>query len=128
MKRVKRIWSEARAKAEAEGCRVHGRTGELCQGPLETAHVVGRRFDREVSPGVLFVDHEDVIGLCKSAHLAYDAGQLDLLPYLTYREQAAAVKHVGLERARNRLCPSVARAVDDLAAAASEAAELGGAA
>lgn len=123
---MKRRWEDARAKAEMEGCRV--RTLGGCEGPTETAHTVGRRWDREVAPGVLYVDPEDVCGLCRRHHLRFDAGQLDLLPFLTLREQAAATKHIGIERARNRLAPSVARAVSGLEAAAGEAAELGGAA
>lgn len=129
---MKRIWTDARNKIEQEGwCRLRA-LGE-CEGRLETAHTIGRAHDRRVGPGVVHVDADDCVPLCTRHHLRYDLGEVDLLPYLDplgapYREQAAAVRHVGVERARKRLAPSVGRAVSELGAAAGEAAELGGAA
>jgi predicted restriction endonuclease len=43
------------------------------------------------------------VPLCRGHHRAYDEGQLDLLPYVTFPEQAYAVALVGLEEARRRL-------------------------
>jgi hypothetical protein len=45
----------------------------------------------------------DIVPLCPQHHREYDARTLDLLPYLTLAEQAAAVEHVGIVRALRRL-------------------------
>ena len=52
-------------------------------------------------------DALDVVPLCRACHRAYDAGELDLLPYLEpgFRAQVAhAVGHVGLIGALQRIC------------------------
>lgn len=126
---TRRRWEDARAKAEAEGCRAH--PDSECEGPLETAHTIGRMYDRYVGASVRYVDPDDVVGLCQSAHRAYDEHRLDLLPLLDplgppYREMAAAVRHVGLEAARRRLAPSVYKAERELGEAARLAGDLGG--
>ena len=88
----KREWSAAHAKVEREGrCRV-------CRSldSLDPAHVVPRSLGGE--QGDLAV-----IPLCRVCHTAYDSFRLDLIPFLTYEEQAEAVRVVGIERARRRL-------------------------
>lgn len=83
----------------AEGrCRVCGATSGL-----QAAHTIGRKYD-DRRTGV--VAPADVVPLCLEHHQQYDARRLDLLPYLTLEEQARAVLHVGLERARKRLSPT----------------------
>jgi hypothetical protein len=90
-----RFWPTALAKTISEGrCRV-GPAG--CDGPIETAHTIGRKYDADV------VDPVDVVPLCRHHHTQYDARRLDLLPYLSHAEQAAAVSHVGIVRAYHRL-------------------------
>lgn len=96
-----RDWDAARAKCEAEGrCRV-------CGSPLrlQAAHTLGRVYDTSS-----VVDPDDIVPLCSyrdaglgGCHQAYDARRLDLLPYLTHTEQAAAVRHVGIVSALRRL-------------------------
>ena len=104
----RRDWSAARAKVEAEGvCRV-------CRRPNpEAAHVTGRKHDKPKAGGkTLYVKPESVVALCGQHHRAYDAHELDLLPYLTLDEQLQAVADAGgLELARVRLCPSEYRSV-----------------
>jgi hypothetical protein len=106
---LERDWSAALAKRDREGCcRVCG----AVPGPgvrLEAAHTIGRRFDQRLSPGgrTLVVHPDDTVPLCVKAdggcHQAFDAHRLDLLPYLTYSEQARAVGHVGIVAALRRL-------------------------
>lgn len=98
MTRRSRDWLAAREKVDHEGkcrvCRQHA-------GPflhIEAAHVMGRRHDPTQS-----VRPEDVVPLCRECHRLYDAHALDLLPHLSYAEQAAAVELVGMERARVRI-------------------------
>jgi hypothetical protein len=82
---------EQRTKTR-EGCRVHG----LACGAADPAHVVDRSIggcDDELC----------VIPLCRMAHDAYDRHKLDLLPMLSYAEQAHAVAHLGLLRALKRI-------------------------
>lgn len=86
----KRDWRLARAKVEAEGrCRVCG------GGPVEAAHVIGRKHDPVVSSRVRLVLAEAVVPLCRDHHMQYDAHDLDLLPCLTSDEQARAVRDAG---------------------------------
>jgi hypothetical protein len=47
-----------------------------------------------------------IVPLCREHHTAFDAHRIDLLPHLTYAEQAEAVRVIGIERARERLAPS----------------------
>jgi hypothetical protein len=85
----------ARAKVEAEGrCRL-GPQG--CDGPLEAAHVVERRYD-----DVPTVPPSDVIPLCRHHHGRYDARRVSVLEILTLEEQAAAVDKLGIVRALRR--------------------------
>lgn len=123
-----RIWSLARGKVAREGrCRVcrgvPGRGGVI---KLDAAHTVGRKHQdvmvvrvgegvvRAPAPGEkaeeILVREDSVVPLCLSrgggCHQLYDAGRLDLLPYLTVEEQADAVRAVGLERAYSRLTGS----------------------
>ena len=71
---------------------------------IEMAHIIPRRFDAVMNGGTpsntAVVDHRGVVPLCVTerggCHRAYDAGTLDLLPHLTFFEQAFAVERVGL--------------------------------
>lgn len=97
-----RYWPTARAKLVQEGrCRI----GEGCEGPLQAAHTIGRKHDPIVD-GKRFVRPDDIVPLCRAHHLAYDDRALDLLPYLSHLEQAAAVEHVGIMSALRRLSSS----------------------
>jgi hypothetical protein len=103
MPKPERYWDGALEKVRREGaCRVC-RTSFF----LQTAHTVGRRYDRVVEledgTSAVFVDPLDVIPLCEACHRAYDLRQLSILEYLTYEEQAAAVEHLGIVRALHRL-------------------------
>ena len=98
---MKRDWSAARAKVEAEGrCRACKRLGRV-----EAAHVIGRASDART--GALRVVHQDsVIPLCSTCHYEYDAHERDVLPLLTLDEQVQAVRDAGgLELARVRTAP-----------------------
>ena len=93
---MKRDWSEARRKVMAEGeCR-------LCSArrDLEAAHIVPRSLGGGMS-------QFDVVPLCRDCHRAFDEYRVDVLPGLTYAEQAEAVRVLGIERAYRRLAPSV---------------------
>lgn len=74
---------------------------------LEAAHTIARSYDEVVDledgSSILFVDPDDTVPLCRECHRLYDARELCLLPVLTLDEQAAAVRHVGIERALHRL-------------------------
>lgn len=77
---------------------------------VQAAHTIGRKHDETAEvytagrvKRVLVVDSLDIVPLCEEHHQAYDKRALDLLPYLTHAEQAAAVRHVGIESARRRL-------------------------
>ena len=71
---------------------------------IEMAHIIPRRFDPVINGGTpsstRVVDKLAVVPLCVTqrggCHRAYDAGELDLLPCLTFAEQAFAVERVGL--------------------------------
>lgn len=92
---MKRDWTNARAKVETErGCRICG-SREL----VEAAHTIARRHDADDG----LVDPDDIVPLCQTHHQSYDKHELDLLPYLTHVEQAAAVSHVGIVSAMRRL-------------------------
>ena len=90
-----RDWTIATNKKKAEGrCRIPGCHDRNTQ----AAHVI----DRSIGGGQ---DHADTIPLCQKHHQLYDTYELDLLPYLTYAEQAAAVAKVGIVRALERISP-----------------------
>lgn len=89
-------WTVALEKKRREGrCRIDG-CREMV---IDAAHVVPR------SLGGGMGEH-DTIPLCRIHHQQFDAHRLDILPYLTYEEQAAGVKRIGLERMRVRCLPS----------------------
>ena len=75
-------------------CRVCGR------GPVEWAHLVPRRYDKEFG---YKIPADAIVPLCTEHHRAFDAGRLDLIPYLSKAEQAFAVSVLGIVRALNRL-------------------------
>lgn len=92
---MRRNWTQARAKVDAEEvCRVC-RSGV----GVQAAHVVGRIYD----PADGKVRPDDIVPLCPECHMKYDGRALDLLPYLTHEEQAAAVVHIGIVRALRRV-------------------------
>lgn len=66
---------------------------------LQAAHTIGRVHD----PAHGKVRPVDIVPLCPSCHRQYDGRTLDLLPYLSHAEQAAAVEHVGIIGALRRL-------------------------
>lgn len=92
---MERDWTAARVKVTTEGaCRVCGSRSRL-----EAAHIIGRSHDSS-----RIVNPLDVVPLCgDQCHRAYDAHDLDLLPYLSLAEQARAVGHVGIIRALARI-------------------------
>lgn len=107
MRPIERDWRDARAKVEREGCcRVCGARATAVK--IEAAHTIGREHDAKhgSKPDALWVDPADVVPLCRDHHGLYDARRLDLLPHLTSAEQAAAVRHVGLVSAYQRLTSS----------------------
>lgn len=80
---------------------------------LQAAHTLARKHDEavELEDGTwaIFVDPDDVIPLCPSCHHDYDMRRVSVLEVLTLQEQAAAVAHIGIVRAMQRL--SAERAV-----------------
>lgn len=92
---MRRDWKQARAKVDSEGqCRV-------CENgqDLQAAHTIGRKHD----PPTGKVRPLDIVPLCVKCHMEYDGRRLNLLPYLSVEEQAAAVEHVGIISALRRL-------------------------
>jgi len=80
-----------KGKVLAQGARIHWATSE----PVDPAHITPRSLGG--------CDHSDcVIGLTRSSHRDYDAGELDILPYLTLEEQGHAVSHLGILGALKR--------------------------
>ena len=73
-------------------CRVCGQTG------VQAAHLWPK------SLGAKGYDVADlIVSLCRDCHERFDAGKLELLPHLSFEEQAAVVRYAGIERARKRL-------------------------
>lgn len=98
-----RYWDAAIAKRDRERvCRVCG-----SQFWVQCAHLAGREFDEVIDlddgTSVRFVEPSETCPLCMDCHRAYDARELDLLPHLTYDEQSAVVRHLGITRALHRL-------------------------
>lgn len=99
-----RDWKEARAKVDREGC------CRVCRSTVDVqaAHVIGRRYDELVIGARggkrMRVRAVDVVPLCPRCHGRYDRRDLDLLPYLTWEEQAAAVATSGIAGAVRRIC------------------------
>lgn len=92
-----RDWTEARAKVDWEGvCRSCGVNDREAR--LEAAHLVPRS---RVAPGPGENPH-NIVPLCRGCHIRFDAGALDLLPHLSFVEQAFMVALVGLEEAYRR--------------------------
>jgi hypothetical protein len=87
--------SPAQRAKKAAGCRLHG---AACGTP-DAAHVVDRSIGGCDDPLC-------AIPLCRVLHEGYDRHELDILPLLTYEEQAHAVGHLGLLRALNRITGS----------------------
>ena len=88
------------AATEAQRAAVAGRPCIVCgsEHRVDAAHVVPRALGCG--------DALDVVPLCRACHRSYDAGRLDLLPYLEpgFRAQVAhAVGHVGLIGALRRI-------------------------
>lgn len=94
-------------KVEREGPRMDASTVDLVAlglvdsigyydlGPIDPAHIIDRARGG--------CDDEDCIcPLPRLLHSMYDAGKLDLLPWLTRDEQAHAAKHAGLLGALKR--------------------------
>lgn len=82
----KRDWTAARAKVDAV---VDGRC-RVCKSArfgLDAAHVI----PRSLNPTDQAMTEDAIVPLCRLCHTAYDAHELDLLPYLTISEQAQAV-------------------------------------
>lgn len=100
---IERYWDGALEKIRREGrCRLCPEVYDL-----EAAHTIARKYDEaaELEDGTwaVFVDPNDVIPLCKQCHHDYDHRKVSVLEVLTYAEQAAAVSHVGIVRAMQRL-------------------------
>jgi len=107
-----------RAKTKLGRSTALQRTPSMAATDAQRAAVVGRPCivcgaERAVDPAHLVPrslggcgDRLCVCPLCRRCHRAYDAGELDLLPYLepAYRAQVAhAVGHVGLIGALRRI-------------------------
>jgi hypothetical protein len=104
MSKPRRDWKLARAKVDREGeCRV-------CHTPedLQAAHTVGREHD----PDNGRVRDIDIVPLCIRCHAEYDGRRLNLIPYLSMHEQAAAVEHLGIDRAIRRLSSGQCAVID----------------
>lgn len=96
-----RDWKDAVAKCEEEGC---CRVCRIERG-LECAHLAKREHDRP-KPNMRrrYVHPDNVIPLCQPDHQAFDAGELDVLEFLSVEEQVHVVRVLGgIEPARMRL-------------------------
>lgn len=100
---IRRDWTDARAKVDAEGvCRVCASSERV-----QAAHTVGRFRDPEVRRGVRRVLADAIVPLCAPCHARYDGHELDLLPFVDLDEQIQAVRDAGgIESARRRLIGS----------------------
>ncbi len=96
---VRRCWKAANAKVENKPCRYCG------GGPIQRAHLVGRRYDQPIREGskTLRVDPDGIVELCGYCHLLYDAYRLPLIGLLTISEYRYCLRVLGKERARRRL-------------------------
>ncbi len=94
---LERDWDEAHLKA-LEGCR-------HCGAPAEAAHILGRKYDKPRRPGLkgLWVNPLHIVPLCPGLHRRYDDHEYDILPLLTFEEQAEAVRLVGIVAAYRRI-------------------------
>jgi hypothetical protein len=92
---ARRDWTAAHRKVEDElYCRVCDKQAD------DAAHIVPRSLGGGMTA-------DAIVPLCRGHHTAYDAHKLDLLEHLTYEEQSEAVRVIGIERARQRLAPSL---------------------
>ena len=92
-----------RAKVQKQGCRVTAEHG----GHVHPAHVTDRALGGCDDPRC-------VVGLRADLHRLYDMGEYDLLPHLTFDEQAHAVEHTGIlgalqQTTGERYVPEVSR-------------------
>jgi hypothetical protein len=98
---MKRDMAAGRRKAEEQGCR-------LCASrfAVEAAHILPRS---RIMAGPA-EDPRNIIGLCGlrgcDAHRCFDAGTLDILPYLSLDEQSYIVGLVGIAEAYRRVTGS----------------------
>lgn len=90
----------ARIKVDKEGkCRACPTPARYC----DAAHTIDRSLSRSG-----FDEPDLIVPLCSDikggagCHQRYDAHELDILPYLTFEEQAAMVREVGMARAWKR--------------------------
>lgn len=92
-----RDWDAFRAKVDHEGdqCRIGG----PLHGSADAAHII----QRSRIPGDEAMHADNCIPLCRQCHQKYDAGRLDILPYLSLGEQAYAVWLVGMLAAYQRV-------------------------
>lgn len=92
----KREWTVALEKKRREGyCRIEG----CRERATDAAHIVPRSLGGGMG-------EDDTVPLCRFHHQEFDHHRLDVLPHLTYAEQAAGVRVIGLERMRIRCVPS----------------------
>jgi predicted restriction endonuclease len=94
---VSRDWAAARAKVDEERACRHA--SPECAGQLDAAHII----PRSRIPGPEAMMASNIVPLCRTHHERFDAGGLDILPYLTRDEQAFAVFLVGIAEAYRRL-------------------------
>lgn len=124
MTQRKRDWAFARGKLEAEGCcRVCGPLKDHhahVVNVIQCAHIIGREHDRYAPMRAaesgwawdMVVVPDRIVPLCLKHHQAYDAHELDLLPYLTEWEVHQAIADCarsdrmgnGLAKAVRRIC------------------------
>lgn len=98
----KRVWVKANEKLALTGRCVHCKSTR----DLQRAHTIGRENDPvEIVDGekARVVQAHDIAILCRTCHLEYDAHNLNIFDDLSYEEQGAAARHVGIARAVHRL-------------------------
>lgn len=106
---VRRDWTAATAAA---ACRVCGLPpGDERVARVERAHVLGRWADTRLPDGSRRVEPHSTVPLCirwagDGCHTRYDQHALNLRPYLTEQEWAAAVARVGEGPALRRVMGS----------------------
>jgi 5-methylcytosine-specific restriction endonuclease McrA len=102
--RLRRDWRLAREKVDREGhCRACGVVG-----PLEAAHVIGRRHDYDLGSANernILVVPDRIVPLCRRCHQLQHRNELEMVPLLSRAEEVQAVADVGLEGAMQRLSP-----------------------
>jgi hypothetical protein len=105
---LKRDWTDARAKVEAEGyCRLC-KHPDTATHPLEAAHILGREYDKPKRSALdptnrvlkeLYVHPDRIVPLCgpfpDGCHGDVDHHRVNLVHHLTLEEQLQAVKDAG---------------------------------